>query len=313
MASVGRLAFGGDADGGAAARRSLALSGRPWMCGHRWHDWVDGRRCALCGCGSGGTRCKACGEDLRLRAARRCRVAPAGTLAVVRRRAIGLIRARGRALRVAPARRRWRSASWRRFAALKTLKPGSSKPTRPPCLRAGRARAKRWTPARAGAAARPASAASRASRCRFLRPSTGANDSQRSLPAPGRRQRVPAEALEPVIARRTPCSSRTQRAATHPPLRRSPVSHMRALNRSIRPRFGAICMCSGEQPHSRLKDVLRQPRQRPPRVSASLPSASFHLRRTSTAIQIVPSIELGPGLPRASRGNDGQTMPTIAN
>ena len=61
------------------------------------------------------------------------------------------------------------TASWRRCAKRRTGLPGSSRRTRPSFSRAGRGSGS-WIASRAGAAARPANAASRASRCRSWSP-----------------------------------------------------------------------------------------------------------------------------------------------
>ena len=91
----------------------------------------------------------------RLAQARRSRSLPS---------AAGLRRAR----RIAGA-----TASWRRCARRRTGLRGSSRRTRPSSLRAGRGSGS-WSASRAGAAARPRSAASRASRCRSWSPPTAA-------------------------------------------------------------------------------------------------------------------------------------------
>ena len=146
----------------------------------------DERRCPHCGsagCGVAGQGARSAPlpvqglrEDIR-RAHRHGAVgaAPQGALAGLRRlacrrrdgkrhlpSAAGLRRAR----RIAGV-----TASWRRFAKLRTGLPGSSRPTRPSFSRAGRGSGS-WTASRAGAAARPANAASRASRCRSWSPPT---------------------------------------------------------------------------------------------------------------------------------------------
>ena len=80
------------------------------------------------------------------------------------------------------------TASWRRCAKRRTGLPGSSRRTRPSFSRAGRGSGS-WIASRAGAAARPANAASRASRCRsWLPPIAPARPS--ATPCPPSTQRA---------------------------------------------------------------------------------------------------------------------------
>ena len=108
----------------------------------------DERRCPGCT-----TRSVGCPLVPRLPRARRSRSPPS---------AAGLRRAR----RIAGA-----TAFLLRFARRRTGLPGSSRLTRPSFWRAARGSGS-WTASRAGAAARPANAASRASRCRSWSPPT---------------------------------------------------------------------------------------------------------------------------------------------